>query len=75
MNTPLTAEKKAVILAIIPPVVLILSAPVVLYMREPRVLGMPFNLFWHLLWMLLGPLILTVAYTIRVREMRAKGEI
>lgn len=39
----------AVILAAIPPVVLILSAPVTLYITEPRVLGMPFNLFWHLM--------------------------
>ncbi|MEM2006819.1 MAG: DUF3311 domain-containing protein [Sulfolobales archaeon] len=75
VSLPLTAEKIAVILAAIPPAVLILSAPVVLYVLEPRVLGMPFNLFWHLLWMVLGPLILTVAYTIRVREMRSRREI
>ncbi|MCX8185393.1 MAG: DUF3311 domain-containing protein [Sulfolobales archaeon] len=72
---PLTAERIAVLLAAIPPIVLILSAPVVLYIVEPRVLGMPFNLFWHLMWMVAGPFILTVAYTIRVREMRMKREV
>lgn len=72
---PITKEKIAVILAAIPPAVLILSAPVVLYIVEPRVLGLPFNLFWHLMWMLLGPLILTVAYIIRIKEMKEKGEI
>lgn len=75
VNLPLTAERIAVILAAIPPTILILLSPAVLWVVEPYVLGMPFNLFWHLAWMVVGPLILTVAYTIRIKEMRAKREV
>ena len=65
----LSRERVAVIIATIPPIVLILGAPAVLWIVEPFVLGMPFNLFWHLMWMIVGPLLLTVAYLIRVKEM------
>lgn len=61
------AEKKALILALITPIVMIFSAPVIMYMVEPRVFGIPFNLFWHILWLVIGPLLLTVAYLVRIR--------
>jgi len=64
----LSRERIALTIAIIPPLVLILGAPVVLYVKEPYVLGIPFNLFWHLMWLLVGPLLLTIAYIIRVKE-------
>jgi len=66
---PLSREKISIIIAIIPPLVMILGAPLVLYTVEPRVLGMPFNLFWHFMWLLLGPVILTIVYLIRVKGM------
>jgi hypothetical protein len=65
---PLSREKISIIIAIIPPLVMILGAPLVLYTVEPRVLGMPFNLFWHVMWLFIGPVLLTIAYLIRVRE-------
>ena len=65
----LSREKIAIIIASIPPIVLILGAPMVLPIVKPFVLGMPFNLFWHLVWMIIGPLLLTVAYLIRVKEL------
>jgi hypothetical protein len=70
---PLSREKISIIIAIIPPLVMILGAPLVLYAVEPRVLGMPFNLFWHVMWLLLGPVILTIAYLIRVKGMEGRS--
>ena len=70
---PLSREKISIIIAIIPPLVMILGAPLVLYIVEPRVLGMPFNLFWHFMWLLIGPVFLTIAYLIRVKEMEETG--
>jgi Protein of unknown function (DUF3311) len=31
---------------------------------EPRVLGMPFNMFWLLAWLVLTPALMSVAYRI-----------
>ncbi len=62
----MSREKKAVIIAAIPPIVLILGAPFVNRI-EPWVLGMPFFFFWHLAWLIIGPLFLTAAYLVRTR--------
>ena len=62
-------EKYAFYLALIPPVVMILGAPVVNRV-EPYVAGMPFILFWHLLWLIIGPIFLTIAYLIRIGKIK-----
>ena len=59
-------EKEALIIAAIPPIILILSAPFVNRV-EPWVLGMPFFFFWHVAWLIIGPLFLTAAYIVRTR--------
>lgn len=63
----LTKEKAAILLALIAPVVMIFGAPFVMNVVEPRVFGIPFNLFWHIMWLLIGPVFLTIAYVIRTR--------
>jgi hypothetical protein len=35
---------------------------------NPRVLGIPFNLFWILAWLLLTPALMGVAYRIEIRR-------
>ncbi|MEM2082756.1 MAG: DUF3311 domain-containing protein [Candidatus Bathyarchaeia archaeon] len=62
----MSKEKKAVIIAAIPPIILILGAPFVNRI-EPWVLGMPFFFFWHFVWLIIGPLFLTAAYLVRTR--------
>ncbi|MEM2989020.1 MAG: DUF3311 domain-containing protein [Candidatus Bathyarchaeia archaeon] len=62
----MSKEKKAVIIAAIPPIILILGAPFVNRI-EPWVLGMPFFFFWHAAWLIIGPLFLTAAYLVRTR--------
>ena len=37
---------------------------------DPRVLGLPFNIFWLILWMLLTPLCMGVAYKLELRAER-----
>lgn len=37
---------------------------------DPRVLGLPFNIFWLILWMLLTPLCMAVAYKLERRAER-----
>ena len=62
-------ERYALYLALIVPVVMILGAPIVNRV-EPYVAGMPFLFFWHLLWLLIGPLFLTLAYLIRTGKIK-----
>jgi hypothetical protein len=35
---------------------------------EPRVLGMPFNMFWLLAWLVLTPALMSVAYRIEKKR-------
>jgi len=62
-------EKYALYLALIAPVVMILSAPLI-NRTEPYIAGMPFIFFWHLLWLIIGPIFLTIAYLIRVGKIK-----
>ncbi|KUK16728.1 DUF3311 domain-containing protein [Thermococcus sibiricus] len=57
-------ERSATLIAAFIPLVMILATPAINRI-EPYVLGMPFMIFWHFLWLLVGPLVLTVAYLIR----------
>jgi len=62
-------EKYALYLALIAPVVMILSAPLI-NRTEPYIAGMPFMFFWHLLWLIIGPIFLTIAYLIRIGKIK-----
>jgi len=53
--------KIALILALIPFLMLVLALPFVNQIR-PFVLGLPFLLFWIVLWIFLTPFILIAAY-------------
>jgi len=53
--------KIALILALIPFLMLVLALPFVNQIR-PFVLGLPFLLFWIVLWIFLTPFILMAAY-------------
>ena len=58
----------ALLLGLIPVVAMCLTVP--LWDRiDPMVLGMPFNLFWLTLWILLTPICMWVAYR---RDRRAE---
>jgi len=57
-------ERIAILLAAIAPTVMILAAPAINRIH-PYILGMPFIIFWHFLWLIIGPIILTTAYFIR----------
>lgn len=61
-------ERAAVLIAAFIPVVMILAAPLVNRI-EPYILGMPFMIFWHFFWLLVGPLILTMAYLVRTGKL------
>ena len=37
---------------------------------EPYIAGMPFMFFWHLLWLIIGPIFLTIAYLIRIGKIK-----
>lgn len=67
MATSPKREKLSILIVLITPLVLILGAPFVMTVVEPFVLGLPFNMFWHILWMVLGAFLLTIAYLIRTR--------
>jgi len=62
-------EKYALCLALIAPVIMILSAPAINRV-EPYVAGMPFIFFWHVLWLIIGPFFLTLAYLIRIGKIK-----
>ncbi len=64
-------EKYALCLALIAPVVMILSAPLINTV-EPYIAGMPFIFFWHVLWLIIGPIFLTLAYLIRIGKIKVK---
>lgn len=68
MATSHKRERLSILMVLITPLVLILGAPLVMTRVEPFVLGMPFNLFWHIFWMVFGAFLLTIAYLIRTRE-------
>ncbi|HUI61558.1 MAG TPA: DUF3311 domain-containing protein [Steroidobacteraceae bacterium] len=64
---------RALLLGAIPFVAMCLSVP--LWDRiEPRVLGLPFNLFWLVGWIVLTPLLMWVAYRIETAAGRAERE-
>ncbi len=56
----------ALILGTVPFITLVFALPLVNRIR-PLVLGLPFLLFWILLWVLLTPLILFIAYRLEAR--------
>lgn len=62
-------ERYALYLALIAPVVMILSAPAI-NTTEPYIAGMPFMFFWHVLWLIIGPIFLTIAYLIRIGKIK-----
>ncbi len=62
-------ERYALYLALIAPVIMILSASVV-NTTEPYIAGMPFMFFWHVLWLIIGPMFLTIAYLIRIGKIK-----
>ncbi|HVO46098.1 MAG TPA: DUF3311 domain-containing protein [Steroidobacteraceae bacterium] len=54
---------RALLLGLIPFVAMCFSVP--LWDRiEPRVFGLPFNLFWLIGWIVLTPVLMSVAYRI-----------
>lgn len=55
------------VLALLPPVMLTLGIPFV-NRDQPRVLGLPFLLFWIVLWVALTPLSLYAVYRIEGRH-------
>ncbi|MEM2022018.1 MAG: DUF3311 domain-containing protein [Zestosphaera sp.] len=67
MSSHTSRERLTFLVALIPPVLMIFGAPLVMPMVEPFVLGLPFNLFWHVLWLIVGPVVLTLAYLIRTK--------
>jgi hypothetical protein len=63
---------KAVLFGLIPYVAMCLSVP--LWDRvHPMVLGLPFNLFWIVLWTVLTPLCLWRAYQIERPRLKGTG--
>ncbi len=56
----------ALILGALPFLTLVFALPLVNRIR-PVVLGLPFLMFWILLWVLLTPLILFIAYRLEQR--------
>jgi len=62
-------ERCALYLALIAPVIMILGAPLI-NRTEPYIAGMPFIFFWHLLWLIIGPIFLTTAYLIRIGKIK-----
>jgi len=65
----LRRERYALYLALIAPVIMILSAPAI-NTTKPYIAGMPFMFFWHVLWLIIGPILLTIAYLIRVGKIK-----
>ncbi len=70
MNQPGPADVKrpswrAILVGLIPFFAVCFSVP--LWDRvHPMVLGLPFNLFWLVLWILITPLVMWIAYRIEV---------
>lgn len=61
-------ERVVVYLAAIAPIIMILATPFINRV-EPYIAGMPFMFFWHLMWLIIGPVILTIAYLIRIGKL------
>ena len=62
----------AILVALIPFVALCFS--VALWDRiDPMLLGLPFNFFWLICWIVLTPLFMWVAYRIEARRHRPDG--
>ncbi len=40
---------------------------------HPFVLGLPFNMFWLVLWLLVTPLVMWLAYRFELRDDRREG--
>jgi Protein of unknown function (DUF3311) len=68
-------SRKAVLLGLVPFVAVCFSVP--LWDRvDPTVLGLPFNIFWLVTWLLLTPLVMWGVYRIEAQrsgEQRDKG--
>ncbi len=64
--------KYALILGAIPFITLVFALPLVNRIK-PVVFGLPFILFWILVWVILTPFILFVAYTLE-RKMNKSGD-
>jgi len=66
--------KYALLMAAIPFITLVFALPLVNRIH-PIILGFPFILFWILLWVILTPLILFIAYTLEKKyNIPEKGE-
>lgn len=63
----LRSRAACIVLALLSPVMLTLAIPFV-NRDQPRVLGLPFLLFWILLWVALTPAILYAIYRIEGRH-------
>ena len=63
----LAARRKGMVFVALPFIAIIGLAPVVNRVY-PLVLGLPFFLFWLLLWVLLTPACIGMAYWLEVRE-------
>jgi hypothetical protein len=74
-NKHMNARKPSVaalLLALVPFVAVCFTVP--LWDRiEPMPLGLPFNLFWLICWIVLTPLFMWGAYRIEARRHRADG--
>jgi hypothetical protein len=65
---------QAILVGLIPFIATCFSVP--LWDRvHPFVLGLPFNIFWIVLWILMTPVCMTFAYKIERRKIDAAGRI
>jgi len=66
-------KKLALLMGLIPFVTLVFALPLVNRLH-PVILGLPFLLFWILLWVALTPLVLLAAYQLEKKDQQDKGE-
>jgi membrane protein required for beta-lactamase induction len=63
----------AILLALVPFVAMCFSVP--LWDRvQPTLLGIPFNLFWLILWIVITPLCMWAAYRLEAARAKKDGE-
>lgn len=71
---PMAAGKKrALFLGLIPFLTLVFALPLINRIN-PVILGLPFILFWIILWVFLTPFILMAAYRAEREEKQGKGD-
>jgi hypothetical protein len=63
----------AILLALVPFAAICFSVPLWDRVR-PMLLGIPFNLFWLILWIVLTPLFMWVAYRLEAARIKREGE-